>query len=92
MNYSRQYIQDILFFALRLFCFHTLSQACFHTSVWPFFYYISSYTAEEEFMLMRGRHNIISFRYSRPHEFLWKAACGRAAAGCAPLALMLYLF
>jgi len=26
---------QMLFFALRLFCFHTLSLPCFHTSVWP---------------------------------------------------------
>jgi len=31
-------LRHVSFFALLVFCFHTLSLACFHTSVWPSFY------------------------------------------------------
>jgi len=38
MNYGRQYIEDILYFALILFCSHTLSLPCFPMFVWTSFY------------------------------------------------------
>ena len=56
MNYSRQLVQDILFFALYLFCFHSLSSAsCYPSSVWPFLCYVSAYSRPVRLNLFRSR-------------------------------------
>ena len=64
MNYGRQCVQDILNFALHLFCLHTLSLRCFHTFVWPSFCSVLyTHTADKEFSIMHRHHNFYILNY-----------------------------
>ena len=69
IKYGRQWIQDI--FALLLFCFHTLSLACFHMSVCGVFLQsILTQLTASFYNLMRGRHKFI-LNYMRTAAYIF---------------------
>jgi len=64
MNYDRQWLQVILYFALLLFCFHTLRLTCFHTFVWPSFCSVlCTHTEDKEFLIMHRHHTFHILNY-----------------------------